>query len=80
MTSEIPANAKKIRCPHCGEISIYHESNISRPFCSERCKLNDLGAWANDEYAIAGSPLEMSLKDDGAIVVPPRSGADNKWQ
>ena len=80
MSIEIPANAKKIRCPHCGELSIYHESNISRPFCSERCKLIDLGAWANDEYAIAGSPLVMALTDDGAMVTLPQSGADNKLQ
>ncbi len=31
----------------------------------------DLGAWANDAYAIAGSPLEAPLSADGAIVPPP---------
>jgi endogenous inhibitor of DNA gyrase (YacG/DUF329 family) len=30
-----------------------------RPFCSERCRLIDLGAWAKDEYRIAGDqPLD----------------------
>ena len=28
------------------------EDNAFRPFCSERCKLIDLGAWANDEYRL----------------------------
>ena len=36
-------------CPRCGEPSVW-EGNEFRPFCSERCKLIDLGAWANDEY------------------------------
>ncbi len=31
-------------CPRCGEPSVW-EGNEFRPFCSERCKLIDLGAW-----------------------------------
>ncbi|MCH7384816.1 DNA gyrase inhibitor YacG [Acinetobacter dispersus] len=38
-------------CPRCGEASTW-EDNQSRPFCSERCKLIDLGAWASDEYKL----------------------------
>ena len=38
-------------CPRCGEASTW-EGNEFRPFCSERCKLIDLGAWANDEYKL----------------------------
>ena len=38
-------------CPSCGEMSQW-EDNAFRPFCSERCKLIDLGAWANDEYRL----------------------------
>ncbi|WP_180051856.1 DNA gyrase inhibitor YacG [Acinetobacter sp. YH12099] len=38
-------------CPRCGEPSQW-EDNPFRPFCSERCKLIDLGAWANDEYRL----------------------------
>ncbi len=62
---------RKVRCPQCGAMSVYDISNSFRPFCSERCKLMDLGAWANDAYAIAGSPLEAPLSADGAIVPPP---------
>ena len=29
-----------------------------RPFCSERCKTRDLGAWASEEYRIGGGPPE----------------------
>lgn len=38
-------------CPRCGEASSW-EGNEFRPFCSERCKLIDLGAWASDEYKL----------------------------
>ncbi|HHW51717.1 MULTISPECIES: DNA gyrase inhibitor YacG [Acinetobacter] len=38
-------------CPRCGEATQW-EDNPFRPFCSERCKLIDLGAWANDEYRL----------------------------
>jgi len=31
------------------------EANKYRPFCSERCKLIDLGAWAEEKYSIPGS-------------------------
>ncbi len=38
-------------CPRCGKPSTW-EDNLFRPFCSERCKMIDLGAWANDEYKL----------------------------
>ena len=38
-------------CPRCGEASTW-EGNEFRPFCSERCKLIDLGACASDEYKL----------------------------
>lgn len=34
----------------------YRTDNPSRPFCSERCKLIDLGAWAEERYSIPGRP------------------------
>jgi hypothetical protein len=46
-----------IKCPHCKKQFNYYSSEF-RPFCSERCKLVDLGAWASGDYAIASkSPL-----------------------
>jgi len=41
-----------VNCPQCGEIVIWEKSNRYRPFCSERCKLIDLGRWATDTYKI----------------------------
>jgi endogenous inhibitor of DNA gyrase (YacG/DUF329 family) len=34
-----------------------------RPFCSERCKLIDLGEWFNEDHAIPGEPLPVSDQD-----------------
>lgn len=42
----------KVTCPTCGEPSEYSPSNPYRPFCSERCKLIDLGQWANESYRV----------------------------
>ena len=41
-----------VRCPGCGGDSVYDKSNPYRPFCSERCKQIDLGAWANEEFKV----------------------------
>ncbi|MFO1391030.1 MAG: DNA gyrase inhibitor YacG [Agitococcus sp.] len=40
-----------IECPRCHTLCTWH-NNPNRPFCSERCKLIDLGAWASEEYKI----------------------------
>lgn len=45
-----------VACPHCGhEVPWIPESRF-RPFCSERCRQIDLGAWANDEYCVPSAP------------------------
>ncbi len=43
----------KIICPVCKQKSEW-QGNPYRPFCSKRCKLIDLGAWASGEYVIDG--------------------------
>jgi endogenous inhibitor of DNA gyrase (YacG/DUF329 family) len=45
----------EIACPGCAGPAIFGPSNRWRPFCSERCKRIDLGAWASDQYRIAGN-------------------------
>jgi endogenous inhibitor of DNA gyrase (YacG/DUF329 family) len=49
------------RCPRCGKAIEWAagggplaKGNLYRPFCSERCKLIDLGKWIDEEYRIAG--------------------------
>jgi endogenous inhibitor of DNA gyrase (YacG/DUF329 family) len=41
-----------VACPQCGGDSIYAPSNPYRPFCSERCKNLDLGAWASESFRV----------------------------
>ncbi len=59
--------SKSVRCPQCGTSVEYHPDSVSRPFCSARCKLLDLGAWAEERYAIAassGDPDTSGLEAD----------------
>jgi hypothetical protein len=44
---------RQVRCPTCRKPAAY-EGNPWRPFCSERCKLIDLGNWAEGRYALPG--------------------------
>jgi len=64
------AAPRKVRCPQCGGDSLWAPENPWRPFCSERCKQIDLGAWANDSYRIPvqGNPddLDTDLPDSPA--------------
>jgi uncharacterized protein len=43
---------RKVPCPQCGKLCEYKTDNPSRPFCSERCQLIDLGQWADEKYKI----------------------------
>ena len=45
------------KCPQCGKPASTESDNKTRPFCSERCRLLDLGAWMNGNYAIPGEPV-----------------------
>jgi endogenous inhibitor of DNA gyrase (YacG/DUF329 family) len=51
---------KPIRCPKCGKATTFDPSNLFRPFCSERCQILDLGAWADEKYAFEGQELEST--------------------
>jgi endogenous inhibitor of DNA gyrase (YacG/DUF329 family) len=51
---------RQVRCPQCGDSAPWSPENPWRPFCSERCKQIDLGAWANDSYSIAGQSAELA--------------------
>lgn len=55
---------KLVACPTCGGESVYAPSNLFRPFCSERCKNIDLGAWANEDFRMPTQGLpEDQLTD-----------------
>jgi endogenous inhibitor of DNA gyrase (YacG/DUF329 family) len=47
-----------VPCPTCDRPVEWSEKSPWRPFCSERCKLIDLGAWAAEKHAIPGEVVE----------------------
>jgi endogenous inhibitor of DNA gyrase (YacG/DUF329 family) len=51
-----------VRCPTCGKETEY-QGNEFRPFCSERCKLIDFGAWAEEDYSLPAEMSELSEED-----------------
>ena len=58
--------ARTVPCPHCGKPVEWAPTSRYRPFCSERCKMIDLGAWAAESYRIPVEP------DDADSVEPLR--------
>ncbi|MDE2052718.1 MAG: DNA gyrase inhibitor YacG [Gammaproteobacteria bacterium] len=46
---------QRVKCPTCQREIDWSQSPF-RPFCSERCKLIDLGAWLTEKHAIPGEP------------------------
>ena len=56
---------KNIKCPHCSKPGTWQADNPYKPFCSERCKLIDLGAWATEQYRSPDESIDSSqLTDD----------------
>jgi endogenous inhibitor of DNA gyrase (YacG/DUF329 family) len=51
-----------VKCPICGR-TVKYEGNEFRPFCSERCKLLDFGAWADEEYNLPTESSELTEED-----------------
>ena len=45
---------RQVKCPTCGKLTPFTKDNRWRPFCSERCKLIDLGAWFAESNRIPG--------------------------
>lgn len=69
-----------VTCPSCQGDSVYSASNPWRPFCSQRCKEGDLGAWAAENYRVTAvkppsdddaadiEALEEALKRQGGVL------------
>jgi len=58
-----------MKCPTCHR-PVQWEDNPHRPFCSERCKLLDFGAWANEEYAVPAEETAPSLENSEQNLTP----------
>lgn len=62
---------RTINCPYCKKTSIYSDKNPYRPFCSERCKMIDLGDWADEKYRVPTNesvdPETINREDNGDL-------------
>ncbi len=61
----------KIKCPNCKQ-EVNWEDNKWRPFCSERCKMIDLGTWAKEDYRISEGAdhvtIDNTKPDDDDVI------------
>jgi endogenous inhibitor of DNA gyrase (YacG/DUF329 family) len=55
----------EIKCPQCRRPASW-QNNPDRPFCSERCRLIDLGQWADESYRIKG-PSQENVSEDNVV-------------
>ena len=46
------------KCPICKK-SVEWDGNPTRPFCSERCRIRDLGAWIEEEYRVPAEKVHL---------------------
>lgn len=61
---------RTVKCPQCGATVEWSPASRWRPFCSERCKMVDLGAWASEAYRI---PAEETPESEAEpLPDPPR--------
>ncbi len=57
---------RTVPCPTCRQPSPFTPANRWRPFCSERCRGMDLGAWASEDYRVAAAPPQGDDADTPA--------------
>jgi endogenous inhibitor of DNA gyrase (YacG/DUF329 family) len=51
-----PDRQRIVPCPTCKGDSVFEPTNRWRPFCSERCRQIDLGAWASESFRVEAAP------------------------
>lgn len=49
----------QIKCPTCDAANTWTQENSFKPFCSDRCKLIDLGEWANESRKIPSQSVDQ---------------------
>ncbi len=61
----LPTKPIIIKCPTCSRQVNWTPEETYKPFCSERCKLIDLGEWVMEEKRIPGEPVDLENEQDG---------------
>jgi len=64
------ATPRIVACPGCQGPSVFASSNRYRPFCSERCKNHDFGAWASEGYRVETAPSPEDVEPDDPNSTP----------
>ncbi|MBS9402416.1 DNA gyrase inhibitor YacG [Halomonas sp. TRM85114] len=64
----------EVACPQCGKKVVWCEQSVYRPFCSKRCRLLDLGAWADESHRIAGESAMDETDIDALLARADRDG------
>ncbi|MFW5451826.1 MAG: DNA gyrase inhibitor YacG [Methylophagaceae bacterium] len=54
---------KKVNCPQCSKLVAWQDKQQWKPFCSERCKLIDLGDWASEDHRIPDTSSQSEQFD-----------------
>ena len=65
--------ARIVTCPGCRGRSLYGPANPYRPFCSQRCKNHDFGAWASEGYRVETNPSQDTDDSEGNDPLTPFS-------
>lgn len=68
--------ARKVSCPTCGKAAPWSRDNRWRPFCSERCRLIDLGAWVSGDYRLPAE--DQTPLHDGTAGMPTDGDQDER--
>jgi endogenous inhibitor of DNA gyrase (YacG/DUF329 family) len=63
--------ARIVKCPQCGSPVEWTAAAKFRPFCSERCKTLDLGAWASEAYRVPVVDLPDDADPPSSVEDPP---------
>lgn len=53
-----------VDCPTCKKKVPWNNESLHRPFCSDRCRLIDLGEWASENHKIAGESAMDEASSD----------------
>ena len=59
----IDTRPRIVRCPQCGKPVEWSPASKYRPFCSERCTMIDLGAWASEAYRVPAVEHDDEAED-----------------
>ena len=58
------AQGRIVSCPQCGAPVAWSPASRFRPFCSERCRMIDLGAWASESYRVPVAEESVEADDE----------------